>query len=210
VLKPTAFTEPTVLTMTAVAATRADKHQSGGPRNARQGKHHYRSFGGLCRSDRLLVANEEPPLGSHLVTPRRGFVHHGVYVGRGNVVHYRSVVRRFCRGAVEEVSLAGFAQGRQIWVRSDVAPRFDAIEVIYRARSRLGEDRYRMLRNNCEHFCEWCLRDEHRSYQVERLLKLPRRAARVCADVIARLRPENNRALGRPIPVPRAPPNRST
>jgi hypothetical protein len=68
-----------------------------------------------------------------------------------------------------------------------------------------------MLRNNCEHFCEWCLRDEHRSYQVERLLKLPRRAARVCADVIARLRPENNRALGRPIPVLRPlPPNRST
>jgi hypothetical protein len=62
-----------------------------------------------------------------------------------------------------------------------------------------------MLRNNCEHFCEWCLRDEHRSYQVERLLKLPRRAVRVCAFVIARLRPENNHALGRPIPVLRPP-----
>jgi len=150
-------------------------------------------------------------MGSHLVTPRRGFVHHGIYVGRGNVVHYRSVVRRFCRGPVEEVSLGGFAQERAIWVRSHLAPRFDAIEVMRRARSRLGEDRYRLLSNNCEHFCEWCLRDEHRSYQVERFLTLPRRLARVCADVIAGLLPENNRALGGPIRVLRAlPPNRGT
>jgi Lecithin retinol acyltransferase len=27
-------------------------------------------------------------------------------------------------------------------------------EVMRRARSRLGEDRYRLLSNNCEHFCE--------------------------------------------------------
>jgi hypothetical protein len=34
----------------------------------------------------------------------------------------------------------------------------------------VGEDCYRLLTNNCEHFCEWCLRGEHRSYQVEALL----------------------------------------
>ena len=56
-----------------------------------------------------------------------------------------------------------------------------------RARSRLGEDRYRLLTNNCEHFCEWCLRDEHRSYQVESLLALPRQMARVCGEVITRI-----------------------
>jgi hypothetical protein len=32
---------------------------------------------------------------------------------------------------------------------------------------RLGEDRYSVLTNNCEHFCEWCVRGEHRSYQVD-------------------------------------------
>jgi len=35
-----------------------------------------------------LVAEQELPLGSHLVTPRRGYVPHGIYVGDGNVVHY--------------------------------------------------------------------------------------------------------------------------
>ena len=185
---------------------RADEHQFGGPRTAQNSKHHHhRQFGGLCSSDRLLAANEEPPLGSHLITPRRGFAHHGIYVGRGNVVHYRSVVRHFCRGPVEEVSLASFAQERTIWVRGQSAPRFDGSEVTRRARSRLGEDRYRLLSNNCEHFCEWCLRDEHRSYQVERLRALPRRLARVCGDVIAAWLPEDNPALGRrPIRVLRA------
>ena len=64
-----------------------------------------------------------------------------------------------------------------------------------RARSRLGEDRYRLLTNNCEHFCEWCLRDDHRSYQLESLLALPRRLASVCGDAIARLFANDNRTL---------------
>jgi hypothetical protein len=32
------------------------------------------------------------------------------------------------------------------------------------------------LTNNCEHFCEWCLRAEHRSYQVDEWLSRPQRA----------------------------------
>jgi len=121
------------------------------------------------------------------------------------------VVRDFCRGPVEEVSLERFAQERAIWVRGHSAARFDGTEVISRARSRLGEDRYRLFSNNCEHFCEWCLRDEHRSYQVERLLALPRRLARRCGDTIARLLPESDGVSSRPIGVLRAlPPKRST
>ena len=46
----------------------------------------------------------------------------------------------------------------------------DRPEVVHRARSRLGEDRYHVLRNNCEHFCEWCVRGQNRSYQVDALV----------------------------------------
>ena len=49
----------------------------------------------------------------------------------------------------------------------------------YRARSRVGEDCYRLLTNNCEHFCEWCLRGEPRSYQIERVFWLPQRLLRM-------------------------------
>ena len=121
-------------------------------------------------ADRLLLAEEEPPLGSHLITPRRGFTHHGIYVGRGNVVHYKSAMPGWSRGPVEEVSLACFSLGRAIWIRLRNASCFDGAEVVRRARTRVGEDCYRLLTNNCEHFCEWCVHDEPRSFQVEQVL----------------------------------------
>jgi Lecithin retinol acyltransferase len=68
---------------------------------------------------------------------------------------------------VEEISLSHFAAGHGVSVVSDVAPKFEGREVVRRARSRIGEDNYRLLTNNCEHFCEWCVRGEPRSYQVE-------------------------------------------
>ena len=126
--------------------------------------------------DRLLARDQEPPLGSHLVTPRRGYLHHGIYVGARKVVHYSGLAHGLRRGPVEEVPLARFARGQRVWVRSGPPCAFDVREVIYRARSRIGEDCYRLLTNNCEHLCEWCLRGKARSFQVEAWLALPRRA----------------------------------
>ena len=71
-------------------------------------------------------------------------------------------------------SFAHFACGQRVWVRSDAPSDFDVREVICRARSRVGEDRYRLLTNNCEHFCEWCLRGTARSFQIEAWLARPR------------------------------------
>ena len=167
--------------------SRADIHCHEGPGHTRTTKRPPQTLRGFLRGDRRVGAGELPPLGAHLVTPRRGFAHHGIYVGRGNVVHYNSTARGFCRLPVAEVSLASFARGRAIWVRAHREPRFESTEVTRRARSRLGEHCYRILSNNCEHLCEWCLRDEHRSYQVESLLALPRQMARVCGEVITRI-----------------------
>lgn len=144
--------------------------------------------GGLHPNDRLLAEGEEPALGSHLVTPRLGFAHHGIYVGCGRVVHYGAFVHGLHRGPVEEVSLARFTHRHTLWVRPGAA-RFDCEEVSRRARSRIGERGYRLLSNNCEHFCEWCLRGEHRSEQVERALVLPRRFARAISAAADALLP---------------------
>jgi hypothetical protein len=116
-----------------------------------------------------LRDGEEPPLAAHLVTPRRGYIHHGLYVGHGRIIHYPGLIGGFRRRAVEEVSLEEFARGRPIGVRTDSNPRFDRKDVIARARARLGENRYDILRNNCEHFCEWCLSGVSRSRQLESL-----------------------------------------
>jgi hypothetical protein len=89
------------------------------------------------------------------------------------VVHYAGLVHGLRRGPVEEVPFAHFARGQCVWVRSGAPSDFDAEEVIGRARSRVGEDRYRLLTNNCEHFCEWCLHGTARSFQVEAWLARP-------------------------------------
>ncbi|MCG3189218.1 MAG: hypothetical protein LKCHEGNO_01505 [Burkholderiaceae bacterium] len=110
-------------------------------------------------------------IGAHLVTPRRGYTHHGIYAGGGRVVHYAGWSRAaLTRRPVEEVSLAEFADGHVVAARADSPRRFAAAEVVARARSRLGENRYRIASNNCEHFCHWCLSGESRSAQIERLL----------------------------------------
>jgi hypothetical protein len=56
----------------------------------RPGDNHDVGFSGCERvlsgreftGDWLLAGDKEPPLGSHLVTPRRGYLHHGIYVGK--------------------------------------------------------------------------------------------------------------------------------
>jgi hypothetical protein len=128
-------------------------------------------------------------LAAHLVTPRRGYIHHGLYVGHGRIIHYPGLVGSFRRRAVEEVSLEEFARGRPIAVRSDSNPRFDREDVVLRARSRLGENRYHIIRNNCEHFCEWCLSGVSRSRQLESLLgRLGATAIAIMDAIAARVR----------------------
>jgi hypothetical protein len=124
----------------------------------------------------LPTEEQTVPLGSHVVTPRRGYLHHGIFVGDGKVVHYTGLVSGLQRGPVEETSLLCFSRGRPIWFSVCAASSFEPREVIRRARSRIGEDCYHLLTNNCEHFCEWCLHGEPRSYQVEAWLARPGRA----------------------------------
>ncbi|MBB5398623.1 hypothetical protein OKW50_005566 [Paraburkholderia youngii] len=113
------------------------------------------------------------PIGAHLVTQRNGYEHHGIYVGNGRVVHYSGFAGSAHRGPVEEVELARFAAGHSMSVRATPSAIYVGAEAVSRARSRLGENRYRLLTNNCEHFCAWCLLGESRSEQVDCCLRHP-------------------------------------
>ena len=134
--------------------------------------------------DRRLADDEEPLPGAHIISPRRGYLHHGIYVGDGRVVHYAGLAYGFITVPWKKYrscnSLAAAASGRV-----GGHPAFDHPEIVRRARSRVGEARYRILDNNCEHFCEWCVHGESRSYQVERLLS-SRRPLALMVVLIAR------------------------
>jgi len=132
---------------------------------------------GRTQDARDIEYDEEPPIAAHLVTPRTLYTHHGIYVGNGRVVHYAGFAYGLRRGPVEQVSLERFAHGRAVQVRPDQR-RYDRCEVVERALSRLGESHYRILTNNCEHFCGWALRGECFSAQVERIRAAPQFACR--------------------------------
>jgi hypothetical protein len=122
-----------------------------------------------------------------MITPRCGYLHHGIYVGGGEVVHYSGYLFGLRRGPVELIALESFRIGRPLWIKSHPDSRFEGADVVRRAFSRLGENRYRLLTNNCEHFCEWCLCGEQRSYQVEALRAWHRRTAYAMINTLSLL-----------------------
>jgi Lecithin retinol acyltransferase len=126
----------------------------------------------------------EPPLGAHLITPRRGYTHHGIYAGGGTVIHYAGLSRSIRRGPVAQVHLAEFANGQAVHVECRSERALDEREILARARSRLGESRYRLLTNNCEHFSEWSRFGVSRSRQVDRWFGLPIFAVRGLALMV--------------------------
>jgi hypothetical protein len=119
-------------------------------------------------SARVGDAPEQLLAGTHLIIYRRGYTHHGIYLGDGRVAHYAGRIK-YPQGLIEEISLAEFSEGRALRAKILQTGRFKGNEIVRRARSRLGERRYHLLRNNCEHFCNWCRLGENRSLQVESL-----------------------------------------
>lgn len=105
-------------------------------------------------------------IGSHIVSPRTGYYHHGIYVGDGNVVHYLGLCDDISNGPVSESTLAEFCSGNGYSIKKHTNAKFDNTEIVRRARSRIGEDLYCVFSNNCEHFCEWCINNDHDSVQV--------------------------------------------
>jgi hypothetical protein len=100
----------------------------------------------------------------HLQAPRQHglFTHHGIDLGDGTVAHYLEG-REILRSPQEE-----FSRGQPISVVSYPEGEASAAGLtLRRAMGRLGEQRYNLLFNNCEHFAHWCKTGRHRSSQVE-------------------------------------------
>jgi hypothetical protein len=122
--------------------------------------------------------------GAHLVTRRQGYIQHGIYAGNGEVIHYVGFKGFLRCGPVAKTSLANFANGYGLSIETSTAAQYVGVEIVRRAASRLGEDDYRLLTNNCEHFCTWCLSGQGRSQQVEALMARPWRAVRTIFGIL--------------------------
>lgn len=90
-------------------------------------------------------------LADHLFAYRLGYTHHGLYVGENKVIHYEN-------GSVHHDSLDDFSKNPEVFIlpKAESPLRYEADLVVERAKSRLGENNYHLIYNNCEHFVRWC------------------------------------------------------
>lgn len=98
------------------------------------------------------------PLGAHIYSSRISglYYHHGIYCGNGKVIQYSGFSKGLCSGPVNKISLEEFLDGdKELYIRFYKKNLFSPKEIIRRAESRLGEDKYNVFSNNCEHFCTW-------------------------------------------------------
>lgn len=107
--------------------------------------------------------------GDHIRARRRGFWHHGIDCGDGTVIHYTGEPKNLANASVARTSMDAFAKGGAIRTVKSATTR-DPEEIVRRASSRIGESRYGVVRNNCEHFVHWCRTGMPSSKQVRRAL----------------------------------------
>ena len=98
----------------------------------------------------------------HLEVPRQHglFNHHGIDLGDGTVAHYLEG-REILKSPLED-----FSQGQPIRVVDHPGASAPGL-TLRRAMSRIGEQNYNLLFNNCEHFATWCKTGRHRSGQID-------------------------------------------
>lgn len=109
----------------------------------------------MARGDQIYVYRE-------LLNLQGLYEHHGIDCGDGTVIHYRKPSE-----TIERTSLATFTRGNPTYIRQ--YPNgfcFIPEIVVQRAESRLGEQKYNLLFNNCEHFATWCKTGINDSQQI--------------------------------------------
>jgi hypothetical protein len=86
-----------------------------------------------------------------------------VDLGGGQIVHYSGSLTR--PGAITITPTMEFTQGARFHVVHHES-RLSVEEAVHRARSRVGENNYRFIDSNCEHFATWSVTGLHNSEQV--------------------------------------------
>lgn len=94
------------------------------------------------------------------------YEHHGIDCGDRTVIHYSkrgetpTVTRTHIDTFVGETDRPGRVQVKRY------TTCYIPETVVRRAESRLGEQQYNVIFNNCEHFATWCKTGVHRSIQI--------------------------------------------
>ncbi|MBQ9275469.1 MAG: lecithin retinol acyltransferase family protein [Succinivibrio sp.] len=141
--------------------------------------------------ERQATAPEEFVRGTHLVARRLMYLHHGIYVGQGQVIE------NILDDGIVRVSLQDFAEGQRLGVIEHPHRRFSPEQSARRAESQLGESSYNLLFRNCEHFVNWCIEGVAQSAQVRDYAAGAALAAGVTGAVLLQLSSRQSKTEGK-------------
>ena len=113
--------------------------------------------------------------GAHIRAKVNSFYHHGIYIGNDEVVQFglpfemyknndevkvlRSNISEFC-GNNDFIEV-------YVYSKKELKQKYSDEEIIKNALSHVGEGGYNILRNNCEHFANYCVFGVKKSEQID-------------------------------------------
>ncbi len=110
--------------------------------------------------------------GDIIVVDRKLYQYYGIYINENEVISY------MLNNEIKITSLEEFLDNSKVYYAVELHESndvknyklFSAEETIARAKSRLGEKKYDVLKNNCEHFVVWCKTGIMESQQANNLI----------------------------------------
>lgn len=146
-----------------------------------------------------LLSDEFLRVGDIVGVSRGAYEHYGIYVGGGKIIHYAGKENDFTGAiSIHEVSINEFIknskgyfvisfsgrypvkmQSRTMFIANSAVGCYNCDrynicspeETVERAYSRLGEAKYNLISNNCEHFAMWCKTGISESIQVKQIAR---------------------------------------
>jgi hypothetical protein len=98
------------------------------------------------------------------------YYHHGIYVGRLQVIHYSGLSSSLIdKGPIDRTTLEKFVGESTIEIvpYTSPLPKDEIIDNAKNFKQKLGDPRYNVFWSNCEHFATWCMTGEWKSKQIQ-------------------------------------------
>lgn len=117
---------------------------------------------------------KEPYIGAHIRVQIQSIYHHGIYIGNDEVIQFgllNDMLKpkeevRVLVSSIEEFLQSGFLEVR-VFDRKERKIKNDDLKIVEIAKSKLGEDGYDIVHNNCEHFANFCIFNKKESKQID-------------------------------------------
>lgn len=153
----------------------------------------------MCEKMGRMLSNGFLTAGDMIGVSRGAYEHYAIYVGDNRVIHYaadgsdsngeisihEAPFEEFIKNSTSYfvISFEGkypvkihsstrfISSGYYDYANIKFEKKYSNQETINRAYSRIGESKYSLIRNNCEHFALWCKTGNAESLQVRRVAK---------------------------------------